>query len=284
MKLEHAINWSIYNYPTLYRSKTHSESRLKVLDQFFFTIGNGLEWHKDGFLFEGNQRNFRKTLPKDFFEKNLYTLTIIPKSIPLIKKRMDDRFYYMTKKSRFQEVDVIFEAENDEEALPFYKDLEKKQRKDLPSYVYEARSAYPNEPYQLCEYSALVEILNGKVNSPRQESFDLVPQSDWLQGCIEAAVDALDYYNDTDRNCNNFNHAHKLIAEMNRDVQRGVILPEKWLKNMKTSETIEQYAWRIWDDIRKEQINILSAFLAKFKGVEHETIRNTNVKAFSSRA
>ena len=262
MKLEHVINWSIINYPTLYRDVTLERSRLKVLNQLFFVIGNGFEWHKDGFLFDGNKRNFRKILPKGFFEKNLYTVAITPKSIPLVKKRIADRFYYIKKNSRFREVDVIFEAKDDDDALPFYREFEKKLKKDLPTFIYKARSEDPNQPYPLSQYSALVEIVNGKTNSLHQNNFDLVPQEDWLKGCAEVAKDALDYFNDENRNLIDFHHADRTIAEMTRDFKRGDA--DKWLKNMKPSETANQYAWRQWNEYRNEQIGLLEAFFAKF--------------------
>ena len=75
MKLQHIINHLIYTYPTLYRSKTFQESRLKVLDQLFFTIGNGYQWTKDSVLKSYNSKS-RKTLPKNFFDKNLFIIDV----------------------------------------------------------------------------------------------------------------------------------------------------------------------------------------------------------------
>lgn len=257
MKLEHVINWCIYNYPTLYRDKTLAESRLKVLGQLFLTNGNGYEWHKDGFLVDGNQSNCRKTLPKGFFDKNLYSISVPPQLIPLAKEQMGSRFYYRTKSKMGREVDFIFEAKSDNEALPLYKILGKNGM-----HIYEARSNYPFHPYPLCEYAGLVEILNGKTNSLRQDNFALIPQEDWLHGCVEVATRALSYFYDSQCSTD-MHHPSRTIPDMNRDVQRGK--DSYWRENMKKSETVEQYAWRLWNEHFAHQTGLLKQFLVKFK-------------------
>jgi len=52
-KLDLHIAQSIRKYPSLYRDVTYEKSRLKVLDQLFFVIGNGYEWSPKGTLVEG---------------------------------------------------------------------------------------------------------------------------------------------------------------------------------------------------------------------------------------
>jgi len=52
VKLNLHIAQAIREYPSLYRDVTYEKSRLKVLDQLFFVIGNGYEWSPKGILVE----------------------------------------------------------------------------------------------------------------------------------------------------------------------------------------------------------------------------------------
>lgn len=94
MNLEHAINWSILNYPTLYRMKTHAESRLKVLNHFFLCIGTGMEWVKEGYLCDLTDRHPEKKaikqLPKDFYEMELFQFDIDPRMLKEIRQELRD--------------------------------------------------------------------------------------------------------------------------------------------------------------------------------------------------
>ena len=104
MKLDDAIRWNIYNYPTLFRAKDYDTSRIYVLGHMFLCIGTGLEWHKDGFLAPMNSKGYnlsqvRKTLPKNYFKKNLYTIDVLNEKIEKMKKSIlrkgkTLRYYY----------------------------------------------------------------------------------------------------------------------------------------------------------------------------------------------
>jgi len=58
MKIKDYIIKEILQYPTLYKAKNYEESRLQVLNQIFFTLGNGLDFAetedvaKGGYLVE----------------------------------------------------------------------------------------------------------------------------------------------------------------------------------------------------------------------------------------
>lgn len=136
--LEDVIRQSIYEYPTLYRIPGNPElSRLLVLDHIFLCIGTGYEWHPDGYLYYDNGRadKGRKTLPKGFFEKRLYYLTLeahnrntgepidYKAQLAEIKATFDaeGRFYYVvTGKGYGERADVIFEAVDADDAYPIF--------------------------------------------------------------------------------------------------------------------------------------------------------------------
>lgn len=236
MQLDHHVNWAIYNYPTLYRSATYAESRLKVLDQLFFVIGNGYVWHEGGFLFHGRLSQQRKTLPKGYFDKRLFSLKFEPKEKDRVSSMVEDRFHYFTIGNY-----CVFEATvGDEPAI----------------------ANYPRRPYPLCKYSALVEILNGKTLS----GLEIHPQPDWVQGCVDAARDAMDYFGRKERYLADSYHPETTVKRMEFDMavaKREKTVPH-WHKNLKAGETIEQYAKRIWTSYRRKQVGILKQFLGKF--------------------
>jgi hypothetical protein len=58
MKLKDAIAQSIKRFPSLYRDLDYDKSRLKVLDHFFLTNGNGMAWW-DGFITKNCEMEYR---------------------------------------------------------------------------------------------------------------------------------------------------------------------------------------------------------------------------------
>lgn len=180
MKLNYLVNWMIYNYPTLFRSRTYTASRLKVLNHLFLVIGNGFKWHDDGYMTKENIQS-RKTLPKDFFNKNLYILKANSKDE---FKKSFKNFHYFKK-----DKECVFAAQNYEEA----KEVLSKYSNNI--YLENASSNNQMVPYPLSKYSALSEIMSGIT----ADGMVFFPQEDWLNGCRDVALEAIDYFNDKSR-------------------------------------------------------------------------------------
>ena len=251
MLLEHFVNYSIYNYPTLYRSKNYSASRLKVLDHLFFVIGNGYEWKPEGYLCDHAKKDQTlESLPEGFFEKNLYDIDVTPEQFPKIKASLGDCLYYSILRKDLGcpaegEYMVIFEAKDDDQARKTYAEFRSdrdKERSFSNVFVNNAISHHQRHPYPLCQYSALVELTEGKTNSFHVENFDLIAQPDWLDGCIEAALDALLYFDDESRYKNDMNHPSNSINRMKYDSEKAKKEGKKtfWWKNLELLHKIKK--------------------------------------------
>jgi hypothetical protein len=95
MKIEHFIAKTIMEYPTLYKSEDYEQSKLKVLDDIFFVIGNGLKFadtgdeKTGGYIIEPDYKKKRNgdyvrlldkpygvvthpPLPENYFETKIY--------------------------------------------------------------------------------------------------------------------------------------------------------------------------------------------------------------------
>jgi len=75
MQVEQFIIKCILEYPLLYKDINFEKSRNKVLDQLFFTNGNGLEW-LNGELQYPNSKDVTSTytIPVDYFSKPLMSI------------------------------------------------------------------------------------------------------------------------------------------------------------------------------------------------------------------
>lgn len=246
MKLEDNIRDSIYEYPSLFRAKDYSSSRLHVLNHLFLVNGNGYEWHTDGYLTDGKKKE-RKTLPENYFNDELYEIQT-NKAEELIQAfEKSELFFY--KQMRWEGLAFIFQCDNKAKALEFYEKFAKKEFEIFDSFadsypilndIAEAKISdyfvdilrvnYPVDPYPICQYSAIQEILNGKTNSFYQDNFNLVVQPDWLQGCVEIALEAKEYYFTLERYENNYYYKDK----------------------------------NFWNEFRKGQLKILNEFLDRF--------------------
>ena len=89
MKLEARISKSIYEYPDLYKCETYEQSRLKVLEHIFITLGNGFRFantkdpQKGGYLLDIRSKHFDPpygkekfaTLSDDFFKNKHFRIS-----------------------------------------------------------------------------------------------------------------------------------------------------------------------------------------------------------------
>lgn len=305
MKLEHHISHAIKNFPSLYRCDTYEESRIPVLDHIFLTNGNGLDWHRDGFL---ASRRFRRTgspfviqktkarWPKDFFQKRLWDVEIHEEKIKDAEKALGDRYFYKRKSEfRGEPIRVVFEGDEDF-AQGFVNKYSVRRGSDEKVFLHEAESGYrtgkrllkdPNtpeimrrfyercvepRPYPVCEYSAIVEMINGRTNSFHIENFDLVNiQQDWIDGATEIVKYAMAFYEDAER-CKacSYHPDSPSMASTKRDFSanpkafRKTYSGKEYETRMTPEMDIDGYMWACWENHRQKQMRYFKKFMKKF--------------------
>jgi hypothetical protein len=297
MSLDDHIRWCIWNYPTLYRADNYEDSRLLVLHQMFLVIGNGYEWRPDGTLTcDNDSKQNRKTLPKGYFDKKLWTFEIKEDQIKTIQSTLKSAniFHYIKRgKKRFGgRSDLILEGTQESIApyleqfgTPMFPDNERLQTalKEAGLPTYRASAAHVRSisemmglerevlfsPYPISDYSAIDEIFNGKTNSLHVENFDLTPQPEYLKACIDVAKAALAYYQNPEHYKNHIYHYSTSIKREEYDFNQRKKTDKERAELRKLwgyigDETIEEHCKRVWNKFHKEQIKFLGKFLAKF--------------------
>lgn len=160
MKLENYISNTIKRWPDLFGRSSYEESRLPVLNHTFFSYGTGLEWCKGGFLAE--HLRGRKADKRNFHIYNEMA-------------QFDSDFFIKCGKDHSDWIDLISSA----------------------GYCY--KSYGKENPTGLCEYSPVVEMINGRTNSPHIENFELTKiLPDWIDGAREMVEYARTYYRNYD--------------------------------------------------------------------------------------
>lgn len=240
-KLDHFVNRQIYNYPILYKHENYALSRMSVLYYLFWASGSGYEWCQNGYLtckFESSET--LKVLPPDFFEQELYHLIIESNRIPELKK---ERINYYLRKSREKKPvhsTVFFVAQDQEQAQKIIDKFGGQIH-----FAIQCKNFYrPNPSIGLTDHSPLVQILKGKTIG----GVEFKPQSDWLNGCIEAVNDALDYYSDKRRYEQDFFYPDNYERYLKQE------------KLVKKTSSVKEEAKKIWFSYRKRQIEILKKF------------------------
>lgn len=289
MNLEHAINWAILNYPTLYRMKTHEESRLKVLDHFFLCIGTGMEWLKEGYLADLTDRHPEKKavkqLPKDFYEMELFQFDIDPKMLKEVKQELkDNKVWFNVRKSYFgttitfswsRELALPFvikyECEKDKQERAHYSEIFKDfpdMQSSFGTRLREANSTgYPFSPYPMYDLCPIAEMINERTKSYHIENFDLTyVKEDWIQGAVEVIRAALDYYTDESKYCNNSYHPSECLWNFKEDYDKD---PDNFAKKnvergFPAETSVEECCRLCFEKHRAEQIQWCERFLAKF--------------------
>lgn len=267
MKLKDYVDNSIYNYPSLYRSTNYKDSRIRVLGHVFLSIGTGLEWHPDGFLAEHCRGKYEirksKSIPKNFFTMDLrYVRVHKDKELAKVKEILKNTFHYKKESNFDDHVYVEFQANKKNIAM-----LEK----SLPNcHPFEANCAYGNneiqdhEPYPMCQYSPLIEMINRKTNSLHIENFDLTKvQPDWIQGAIEIAKYTIGYYNDPKRYKTHVYHYSNAIDDISKRYKENPkkFVQERKSEGMTNKHTPKQWAKISWEKFRKEQIGYCEKLL-----------------------
>lgn len=218
MKLEHVVNWSILNYPTLYRCNDHQESRLLVLENLFCGIGTGYEWTKEGYLTDRTLSDPSKKcvekLPDNFYQMKLYSMTSPKRHVSKVKSELKahGRWFHCLEKNYLSEIDFVFEADEEFATLLFKKYPKRYTPEPDLVIVRQAKSRCVFNPYPLCRYSPLVEMINRRTDSTHIENFDLEHISeDWIQGAVEVAREVIAYYNDESRFTKHIYHPNNCL-------------------------------------------------------------------------
>lgn len=294
MKLKNLILSSIKEWPTLYRGWTYEDSRIPVLGSLFLTIGTGYEWHPDGFLAALNGRKStyqiikgKPHLPKDYFQKTLWCIDINKKSVAEVKKALGDKYHYIHRMTYGAEVDVVFESD-EEFALEFTKryDVTAKRRMEegwgkfgFTIHVNEAANGYRTQflkdhpdlieynPYPMCEYSPLVEMINKKTNSLHIDNFKLTNiRQDWIDGALEIAKYTLVYYQNPNRHKNCYYHPSRALTSFKELYDKDPVMfrKEREKDGMLPEHTIEQWCEIVWQRFLKEQIGYCEKFIEMY--------------------
>lgn len=219
------IDRSIFTYPTLYRVRNNPElSRLKVLEHIFCVIGNGYDWVIDSKTGKWTPA-MRETvcdveLTKEFWSFDLYAFEIENSRVDEFCKYLDELgvYHYTTGEKgygdgRVTEVNVAGKYDALKELAKewhFYRELGENERsyfadKDKEELIFNRDYVYLHHqesddnlhPYPMCQFSALVEILNGKLND-RSNTGEIIEGNvdpDVLQGCLDVAEAIIEHYN-----------------------------------------------------------------------------------------
>lgn len=298
MILENFMKHMIKQSPTLFRGSSYEESTIPVLGYMFLCIGTGLEWHKDGYLYfprEARKMSTKPRLPKDYFDKKLWVLSVNPNDIQLVKDSLKDKYYYFSISRRFREANFVFEATKefaDELTLRFdikrsklsneLIDLNKKLIADgvEPLNInisYEAKSGYCKsndgfwkeyQPYPTGRYSPLVEMINKQTDSLHQDNFKLkVIRPDWILGAITIAKYSLAYYSDINRYKTSFYYPTNMIRScMDSYTQNPIKYQKDRERDGYTPEmTLEQWCNFCWEKNLASEIKTFKTFLEMYE-------------------
>lgn len=279
--LKQHIDWVICNYPSLYRCVNDPRmSRLLVLEHMFFVIGNGYEWDRDkGQLILGEHEPIE--LPDDYFKKELFTFDVPEEKAKAFEEFLGNRYFYVVDHYECDPVTIHFEA-TEEDALKWqpnwdidrfgFSDRKFIHLKRANAYLFEQKDDSRDlGPYRLSEYSAIVELIKGKTNSPHIEnySFDDYPvNQEWINGCIEVAREAVVFYDNPKRAATDFYHPNETLPceryNYNKAKKEGEIKEFRENREYKENETVEEYCERIWQNHLAQQQKYLQAFLVKY--------------------
>lgn len=205
MPLDNAINYSIWNYPSLFRVRNNQNlSRLHVLEHMFFTIGTGYEWNKaSGELLYHSERP-ETHIPDEFYQHELYEFTTTKPSEFSAFLKKNGRFHYERDSGEFHVNghEIIFQATEEEAQNWSWEWNEYRSRpkvkpedpKDL--FVYKQETSPAISLYPLSEYSPLVELVTGHTRSTSVDNYSLdmhPPKKEYIDGCREIAEYAIEY-------------------------------------------------------------------------------------------
>lgn len=213
MKLEDYVRKSIWEYPSLYKDVDYAKSRLKVLNQVFFTLGNGLELahtkdpEKGGYYVHPRSREVNgdwvrcldkpygkvgfPPLPADFFDVPIYYLYEYDIEAYTVKRGGWGDSSYVRLKPNRNHGPVSKLLEGMDGGRP---------------RLTEAKAYEQFRPYPFCTTHTVFGDL-------REGGF---LQPDWMEGLNDACRAALEYYQDPLRTATDCYHPSRSTPDTNR--------------------------------------------------------------------
>lgn len=285
MKLKDYIDTSILEYATLFRFKNYEDSRLRVLDHIFLCYGTALEWHTDGFLaYHSHKGKFQirkpKKIPENFFSDDLWEIDIKKEDLKEIKALLKGYKSYTIKREIGNRLCINILCNDKELVTKIFnkyrvKDAEekhaeaycKKHKIKWDRKPYLIKNEYLFEPYPMCEYSPIVEMINKQTNSYHVKNFKLKKiQKDYIEGAIEVIKKALEYYRDPEKIKTNMYHPAKALVGFKEEYNKD---PEKFRKlriedGMLPEHTIEQWCTICWEKHLAEQVGYCEKLLEMY--------------------
>lgn len=242
--MKNYIDYSILEYPCLFLKRTYKSSVISVLNHIFNVVGNGHVWHNGypiGIVTAKNKIIIKKqkkiVFPKSFFETPKEWFELSPKIAPNLYKEImeDEKLQQMLKTSEetysigknyfFCDKDLIAYVLNLQNTL--------KGKKEMFSACGSVNNLDDFEqithPYDICDYSAIYEMVYGK----KYVIKEVIPFAKLI-------VDyCIDYYNDETRYV--YHHRYN---------------PSSWLcfKRKKPIPPQEEG----WKSFREEQLKLLN--------------------------
>lgn len=270
MKIKDYISKSIQEYPSLYKDVDYEKSKLKVLNQIFFVIGNGLSMaHTDnpkegGYVVEPKHKKDKETgeyirrTDKPYGKEKF-------KAIP--KGYFENVVYYVYSGGG-SPLETTFRKDEGGGKAYFRYDKEDIENEYNKPKIYEAKSLHSFSPYPISNYSLIHEVLYK----------DVFLQEDWMQELIILSKKTLEYFNDENQYKENSYYPSKRAIENDVKVfkkrfKEGGLkglngLQKTWDYEVKDSipDYVEVEARKndVWEKFYTEQLEILYGFLEKF--------------------
>ena len=273
MKVQDFISKSIQEYPFLYKDVDYEKSKVKVLSQIFFTIGNGLEMaatdnpQEGGYVVEPKYKRNKKTNGWNRIKDKPYSKE---KYKPIPNGYFDSVVYYVYSCEHPLEVVYRKSEYNDDEFLFRYdKKVDEKFRE--PKF-YKAESLHKFHPYPFSKnFSIACDVFYNNI----------FLQDDWMQELIFLCERTLLFFNDEaeykndcyypseksikkDLNCFNERFKKEGLKGLN-DLQKS------WGYKIKDSvpsyEEIEITKNKSWEYYLNKQRLFLTDFLKKYSTI-----------------
>lgn len=261
MIIEHFVNSYILNYPITHRKNNHRESRLQALNSIFCNFGTGLYWNKEGFLEDRTYMRVltpcRKTLPKDFYQKELYDFEIPKKVVPCLRAdlRKDGIWHYVFKTRYYARLLVEASEGHAQELFDEYSERTNRPNKSICNR--------PFSPSDISQYSPIHQMT---VNQTDNGPLEFIKE-DWLKAAVEVVEEAVDYYNDESRfSSNHYHHTavlHRVLQAQKYEPDQFKRYCEVW--QVFTPEEIEGQCKNVWEEYLSTQKEYCQKFLEKYK-------------------
>ena len=269
MKVSDYISKSIQEYPSLYKDVDYEKSKLKVLCQAFFTIGNGLEFADTENTLEGGY----VVDPKMKKDKRGEWIRIKDKPYgtekykPLPEGYFDSVVYYVYAAAR--PLDTIYKKDKYDDNILFRYSKKVATQEFMEPKLYKAESLYPFHPYPFSKDFSLACDVYYK---------NIFLQEDWMKELIFLCKRTLEFFIDPEQyKLDSYYPSEASIIKdfkyfqetFKRDGAKGVKnLRKTWVYSPSgecpTMEEVYARKKEAFDNYHKRQISFLKKFLKKF--------------------